>query len=174
MQKITLILTTLAAACVFSACSPKYDWRDFHSKDAPFTVLFPGLPSMQTRMIDLDGVQVNMTMTASSVDGTTFAVGSAQLTDPAMTQTALIAMKTALLKNIGAKTEEMSNEANAAVRLKPAFEVEASGTQNGIPIQLTGHFIAQDTRIYQVIVMGKAKQVSREDIDMFLDSFRLN
>lgn len=167
-------MTTLAAACAFSACSPKFDWRDYHSNDAPFTVLFPGVPATQTRMIDLDGVQVSMTMTASSVDGTTFAVGSAQLTDTAMTKTALIAMKTALLKNIGAKTEETSNEANAAVRLKPSFEIEASGMQNGAPVQLIGHFIAQDKRIYQVIVMGKEKQVSRENIDMFMDSFRLN
>jgi hypothetical protein len=169
MRKLSLpsVLTMLAAACLFSACSPKFDWRDYRSADAPYNVLFPGKPSTHTRAIDLDGLQVNMTMTAAEVDGNTFAVGSATLPDAAKAPAALVAMKTALLNNIGATATGTPASASS-------IEIEAAGMQNGKPVLLIGHFLAQDKRIYQVIVLSKDKQVSRENIDMFMGSFKLN
>jgi hypothetical protein len=169
MRKFSLpsILTVLAATCVFVACSPKFDWRDYRSADAPYNALFPGKPSTHTRSIDLDGMQVDMTMTAAEVNGNTFAVGSATLPDAAKAPAALLAMKTALINNIGGK-------ATPAVTSGNAIEVEASGMQNGKPVLLVGRFLAQDKRIYQVIVLSKEKQISRENIDMFMGSFKLN
>ncbi len=169
MRKFSLpsVLTVLAAACLFSACSPKFDWRDYRSADAPYNVLFPGKPSTHSRTIDLDGLQVDMTMTAAEVDGNTFAVGSATLPDAAKASAALVAMKTALINNIGAAATSAPATANG-------IEIEARGMQNGKPVLLVGHFLAQDKRIYQVIVLAKEKQVSRENIDMFMGSFKLN
>ena len=97
---LALFLATLAAASVLSACSPKFDWRDYRSPDAQFTALFPGKPAVLTREIDLDGKKVSLTMTASEVDGNTFAIGSAVLDSAEQAQAALPAMQTALLKNI--------------------------------------------------------------------------
>jgi hypothetical protein len=171
MRKFSLpsVLTVFAAACVFSACSPKFDWRDYRSADAPYSALFPGKPSTHTRTIDLDGLQVSMTMTASDIDGNTFAVGSATLPDAAKAPAALVAMKTALIKNIGAADQAATAPASDA-----ALDIEVGGTQNGKPVLLVGRFLAQDKRIYQVIVLAKEKQVSRENIDMFMSSFKLN
>jgi hypothetical protein len=171
MRKFSLpaVLSIVAAACLLSACSPKFDWRDYRSADAPYNVLFPGKPSTHTRAIDLDGLQVNMTMTAAEVDGNTFAVGSATLPDAAKASAALAAMKTALINNIGATATSPVATASAN-----SIEIEASGIQNGKPVLLVGHFLAQDKRIYQVIVLSKDKQVSRENIDMFMGSFKLN
>ncbi len=171
MRKFSLpaVLSIVAAACLLSACSPKFDWRDYRSADAPYNVLFPGKPSTHTRAIDLDGLQVNMTMTAAEVDGNTFAVGSATLPDAAKASAALAAMKTALINNIGATATSPVATASANT-----IEIEASGIQNGKPVLLVGHFLAQDKRIYQVIVLSKDKQVSRENIDMFMGSFKLN
>lgn len=173
MRKFSLpaVLTVFTAACVFSACSPKFDWRDYRSADAPYSALFPGKPSTHTRTIDLDGLQVSMTMTASDVDGNTFAVGSALLPDAAKVPAALVAMKTALINNIGATIKATPATAPGS---DAALEIEVSGTQNGKPVLLVGRFLAQDKRIYQVIVLSKEKQVARENIDMFMTSFKLN
>lgn len=174
-----LLLTTLLAAGVLAACSPKYDWRDYRSSDAPYAVLFPGKPASQTRTITLDGQEVSMTMTAAEVDGVSFAVGSAKLADAAKAQAALAAMKTALVNNIGAavvsdKTTTTSSGTGSPAGQQTMVEVEAKGAQNGEAMLLIGHFIAKDSRIYQVIIMGREKHVVRDTVDTFMSSFKLN
>ena len=171
------VLTAVAAACFFSACSPKFNWREFHSADASFSALFPGKPATYSRSIDLDGVPVSMTMTASEVDGATFAIGTAQLPDAAKAQAALLSMKTALINNIGAtvrseKAATAASATSASSSRKASIQVEAIGSRNGTPMLLVGRFIAQDKRIFQVIVLGKEKHLARENVDMFLDSFK--
>lgn len=173
MRKISLplILTTVLTAGVISACSPKFDWRDYRSADAPYAVLFPGKPASQTRDIDLDGQPVSMTMTAVEVDGVTFAVGSAQLPDAAKAQAGAVAMKTALVKNIGATIIVDRSVVSGG---QPMLEVEAKGVQNGEPMLLIGHFVVKDKRIYQVIIMGREKKVVRDEVETFMSSFKLN
>jgi hypothetical protein len=178
MLKIS-ISTTLAAlctACLFAACSPKYNWRDYRSPDAPYTVLFPDKPASYSRNVDLNGLNVKMTMTAAQVGDVMFAVGSAEAPDAAKAQAALTAMKTALVKNIGATItkEKAGNAASTGAELHAAIDVEASGMQKGVPMLLVGHFEERGKRIYQVIVIGSAKTVTRDNVDMFMSSFKLN
>ena len=56
-----------ALGLLLAACSPKYNWRDYASPDAPYRVMFPAKPATFTRTIDLDGMQVAMTMTAAAI-----------------------------------------------------------------------------------------------------------
>ena len=168
MKRIPLALLMAAA---LSACSPQYDWRDYRSNDAPYAVLFPGKPASQTRAIKLDDLDVNMTMTAAEVDGVVFAVGSAQLADAARTPAALEAMKTALVKNIGATVTKSASSATAG---QTVLDVEAKGSQNGESMVLIGRFIAKDTRIYQVIVMGREKNIVQDTVETWFSSFKLN
>lgn len=153
-------------------CTPKYDWREVHGADAPFSVILPAKPATFARPINLDGVQVTMAMTATEIDGVTFAVGSVQLPDAAAAQAALNKMKTALVKNINGsiKHEKLS----AKTEQVPTIDIEASGNSNGQPYLLVAHFAAKDKRAYQVIVVGREKAVSREAVDTFLTSFKLN
>ena len=169
------VLMALLAASLLTACNPKYNWRDFSSPDAPYRVMFPDKPATYTRSIDLDGMTVNMTMTAVDIDGTMFAVGSAQAPDPAKAQAALAAMKTALMRNIGAIATKEASAAAAVSGAAPqaAMDVDATGVQNGTPMRLVGHFEARGNRFYQVIVLGKQKSMSQEQIDQFMSSFKL-
>lgn len=176
---LPLILTSLLSAGVLVGCNPKYDWRDFRSGDAPYAVLFPGKPASQTRTINLDGLEVAMTMTAAEVDGVSFAVGSARLDDAGKAQAAAVAMKTALVHNIGAtivsdKTSTVSSGNGSLGGQQTTVEVEAKGVQNGEAMLLIGHFIAKDNRIYQVVIIGKEKHVVRDTVDTFMSSFKLN
>jgi len=173
MRNITspflLILACIACAVLLSACSPKYDWREVRGSDAPYVVLLPTKPATHTRSIDLDGIPVTMTMTASDVDGVTFAVGSAVLPDAAQATQALNAMKTGLLRNIRGTIRQEKASATGAV---PTFiEIEAGGAESRL---LLARFLAKENRIYQAVVIGKEKAVSREAAETFLGSFKLN
>lgn len=176
---LALFLATLAAASVLSACSPKFDWRDYRSPDAQFTALFPGKPAVLTREIDLDGKKVSLTMTASEIDGATFAIGSAVLDTTEQAQAALPAMKTALLKNINGtvrseKSASAASSTAAGSHQRSSLSVEATGTQQGKPVLLVGRFVAQDKRIFQVIILGEESRLSRDTIDTFMDSVKLD
>jgi hypothetical protein len=167
----TLVLPVLAAFAL-AACSPKYNWRDYSSADAPYSAMFPDKPATYTRSVDLDGMKVDMTMTAADIDGTIFAIGSAQAPDAAQADAAVAAMKTALVRNIGATiTSEKAAKAPAA---GTSIDIDAKGMQNGVPMRLVGHFEARGTRFYQVIVMGRDKDMPQDEVDMFMSSFKLN
>lgn len=181
MKKPSLVifLAVLAAACTLSACSPKFDWRDYRSPDAQFTALFPGKPAVLTREIDLDGKKVSLTMTASEADGSTFAIGSAVLDSAEQAQAALPAMQTALLKNINGtvrseKSVSAASSSAAGTQQRSSLSIEAGGTQQGKPVLLVGRFVAQDKRIFQIVILGEESKLSRDTIDTFMDSVKLD
>jgi hypothetical protein len=161
------ILPILAVAIAVSACSRKYDWRDYRGSDAPYSVLFPARPALQTRTVDLGGQQATMTMAAADIDGTLFAVGSAELADVAKADVAIGAMKAAMLRNIG------SSKATERTR-DGGLDVEAHGTGSGKPLQLHGRFIARGTRVFQAVVIGPDNGVDVDQVDMFLRSLKVN
>ena len=159
-----------ALGLLLAGCSPKYNWRDYASPDAPYRVMFPAKPATFTRTIDLDGMQVAMTMTAAEVDGATFAVGAAEAPDAARAQAALEAMQVALVRNIGATvtSQKATADSDRATR-----DVDASGSRNGATMHLVGHFEARGKRFYQVIAIGKADALPAEQVEQFLTSFKL-
>lgn len=162
MMMRTLPLALLLAFTL-SACSPKYDWRDYRSPDAPYTVLFPGKAAKQTRTVKLGELDVSMTMTAADIDGVVFAIGSAQLADAAQAQAALAAMQTAMVNNIGgalASSKPLDNGAR---------EIDASGKS----MRLLGRFMTRERRVYQVVVIGAPQKIEAETVETFFSSFRL-
>lgn len=175
-MRTQLLLLAVAGSTLLAACNPTYNWRDYASPDAPYRVMFPAKPATHTRSVDLNGMKVDMTMTAAEVEGVTFAVGTGVAPDPARAQAALGDMKTALVRNLGATVTRESTA--AASTGQPAaqqsrIEIEATGQANGQPMRLRGHFAAQGNRFYQVIVMGGAKAVTPEQTEQFISSFKL-
>ncbi len=171
-----LRLTLIALLFAMQACSPTYNWREVSSTDAAFSALFPAKPATHSRSINLDGIQVTMTMTAAEIDGVTFAIGSAQLSDPATVLPALNAMKTALTRNINGTVRREKSSASAANPI-PSTEIEAIGAPaagGGQPMLLMARFAAKNQRIYQVVVVGREQAVSREAAETFLTSFKLD
>jgi len=153
----------LLLALALTACSPKYDWRDYRSQEAPYSVLFPGKPAKQTRMVKLDQLEVSMNMTAADIDGVVFAIGSAQLADAAQAPAAIAAMQTAMVNNIGGTVTSSKALPGGAQ------ELDASGKT----MRLIGRFITKDRRVYQVVVIGAAQKIEAETVETFFSSFRL-
>ena len=166
------LLLPVLAACTLAACSPEYNWRDYSSPTAPYRVMFPGKPDSHTRSVDLDGLTVDMTMTATEVNGVMYAVGSAELPDAARSPAALAAMQTAMLRNIGAATTGAS-PAIAGTGAAQPIDIDASGIRNGTPTRLVAHFEARGKRVYQVIALGKASSMPAEQVKQFMSSFKL-
>ena len=167
LAHLSLMLALLAP---LAGCNPKYNWRDVHAKDTSFTILMPDKPVSVTRKVNLDTQQVDMTMTAAQVDGVSFAVGVAELSDEKSAVAALTAMKQAMLHNINGTitTESAASNANAT-------DLEATGTPaGGSSLLLLAHFEARGKRVYQAIVLGKADAVPREEAKTFLASFKAN
>lgn len=169
----------IAAIVALAGCSPKYDWREVHGTDARFVVLLPAKPATFSRPVNLNGVQVTMVMTAAEVGGVTFAVGSAELPDAGAAQLALLAMKKAMLNNIkgtiqSEKSAAAVSASGAAASGSIATDIEAAGSIGGQPARLFARFVAQDKRVYQAIVLGPEKALSRDAVDSFFTSFKLH
>ncbi|HYC41503.1 MAG TPA: hypothetical protein VEB70_00795 [Noviherbaspirillum sp.] len=168
---VSFLGKTACIACIalLAACSPKFDWREVRGSAAPFVVLLPAKPASHTRTINLDGIEVSMTMTAADVDGVMFAVGTAELPDEARAQQALAAMKTALVRNIGGSVRKETVSAPGA--LPRTINIEAAGAESRV---LFGRFVANGRHIYQVIAVGKENALPPEAVDTFLTSFKIN
>lgn len=172
-------IAALASACLLVACSPKFDWRDYRSPDASYTALFPGKPATFSRDVDIKGVKVRMSMAASEIDGATFAVANAEMADATQARAALALMKQAMLNNINGsvdqeKTASASSSNGAASHEQTSIALEAHGMKNGKPVRLVGRFVAQDKRIYQIIAIGDEKHLTRDNIDTFMTSVKVN
>lgn len=164
----------ITALFLLSACSPKYDWREVGAATAPYVIAFPSKPSSHTKKINLDGVELAMTMVAAEVDGISFAVATAELPDATQALVSLGAMKTAMLKNIsGTIKQEKTLLIPQAAHTPGAIavtEIEAKGPQH----LLYARFLAKENHAYQLIVLGPEKSITRDVVTTFFDSFKLN
>lgn len=177
MLKLKRILScaVLMSVVVLVACTPALDWREVHGKDVPFTVLLPAKPASFSRMINLEGQPVMMTMTAAEVDGVTYAVGTVVMPDAEKARVALTSMKSALVKNIAGTInfEKSSIDKDTGVI---SIEVDALGSSqansNARPMRLVAHFFAKNKQVYQVVVVGRENAVTHEALDTFFTSFK--
>lgn len=158
------------------ACTPRYDWREVRGSNAPYSVLLPAKPATLSRPINLDGIQVTMTMTAAEVDGVAFAVASAELADAAAASSALDAMQSGMLNNIGGSVRQQHSSGSGASRsidLEAGGALPAHAAADTAPL-LVARFVSRDRRVYQAIVLGPEKAVSREAVETFFSSFKID
>ncbi len=58
-----------------SACSPALDWRTVRADDLLYEALYPGKPSRAEKAVMFDGQKLTMTIEASRVENSLYAVG---------------------------------------------------------------------------------------------------
>ena len=165
---LSVLMTWLAS------CDPALNWREVRSNDAGYSALFPAKPTSFERAVNLDGLQVMMNMTAAEADGVSFAVATAIIEDEGQRTKALIAMQTAMLRNIQGEIREKKN-----VTVKggaTAIQMHATGQagQAGTPLVLFARFVMHERRVFQVIALGPKEKLSAETADTFLSSFAFN
>lgn len=170
----------LLAACLTSACSPDYNWREIRPEGDGFAVTLPGKPAVMTRSVRLDAHEVSMTMHGARVGEVAFTAAVAKLPadDAGTRERVLAAMQAGMLQNIGATGGrrqngelELKDPAGAVLARVPVVRLEASGTTQGAPVTMLAGFAAHGSRAWQWMVIGP--QPDREHAATFLDSFRL-
>ncbi len=72
LRNLFVILGLLLAV---SACSPTLDWRTVRSDDLLYEALYPGKPSRAEKAVMFDGQKLTMTIEASKVENSLYAVG---------------------------------------------------------------------------------------------------
>lgn len=165
------IVGLMLGILLLAACSPTFDWREVRGTDVPFVVLLPAKPASLARPVNIGGATVTMTMTAAEVDGVTFAVGTAEMPDAASAKAAVTSMKEALVRNINGNIQREAALAAPA----SGIEIEALGppaAQGGQARLMLARFMAQDKRVYQVLVLGPEKKLTPETAETFLASFK--
>lgn len=157
-----------------TGCNPALNWREVRSSDGSYTVLLPAKPTSFERSVDLDGLRVMMNMTAAEANGVSFAVATAVVADGSQRSSALMAMQTAMTRNIQGKITEQKT-----ITLKngaSVIQIRATGkaARKGEPLVLFARFLMHETRVFQVIALGPEDKLDAETADTFLNSFSLH
>lgn len=164
-----ILLPIISVAFFLAACSPKFDWREVRGTESPFAILLPAKPAIFSRDMVLAGVKIKMQMVAADVDGVSFAVGSAKVSDTNKISGVLDAMQQGMLKNIHAVAEK---EKSAASGLSDKDIVAYGKLANGQPVKFVGRFVSRGAWVYQIVVIGKEKALTPEVVDTFMTSFK--
>jgi len=171
MREPTLLAILLGAS--IAACTPALDWRDVRPEGSAVLLQFPCKPESQTRQAALVGEATTMTLVSCTADGLTFALVHADLADPARVTPALIAMRKALVANLGA-TESVAKPF-VLVGMTPSDEavrLRASGhTPEGEPMAEEVALFARGTHVYQAAVLGA--RLDAAAVELFFENLRL-
>ena len=170
MSSKRFLIAICLAACLsglLSACSPPFNWREYHGDNAPYTVLMPDKPASLSRQVELAGLKLTMTMNAAEVKGISFAVGSLRVSDPGQAGIVMQAMRAGLLANIRSQP--------AQVRTLADGSLSAAGSSiDGKPLKMHARFVSHGNWVYQVVVTGPEAALNQELSDNFLGSFHAN
>lgn len=176
----------VCAATLLVACSPEYDWRRVQPADGGFAAMLPARPASMTRQVALEGLAVEMSLHGARIDETSYTVGVLRLPDntPATRDKVLAALRQSMVANI-AGTESASSAVPVRVDdgagqrrgEASALQVQARGTMRKQPAVLSARLVAQEDRIWQVMVLAPESAARRagheESVALFLDGFVL-
>lgn len=165
---------------MLAACAPDYNWREIRPPGTGYLVMLPGKPASLSRPIHLDDLAVTMAMSGARVGEQSFTVGMVDLPDsqPSTRERAAVAMRTAMVRNIGGHETEIIEAvvpvvdlAGRATATQVGVRVEASGQLGDRRMQLSALFVARGNRAWQAVMIGPAPDA--EHTAVFLDSFRI-
>lgn len=167
---------TLCAAlwgALAAGCSPALDWREVRPEGSGAQALFPCKPKSHSRPVRLGGATVTMTMVACDIEGMTFALGHADIGDPAQVGAALAGLRQALADNLRTSEERaLPLTVPGATPNPQAARVWIRGAlPDGSAMTEQAGFFVRGTRVYQVAVLGVA--LDEEAVAVFFDSLRL-
>jgi hypothetical protein len=118
LRNLFIILSLLLG---LSACSPTLDWRTVRSDDLLYEALYPGKPSRAEKAMMFDGQKLTMTIEASKVENSLYAVGVINIPKD-------ISQKfdtNALIKYL--QTGMLSNLKNSSVPIEKTVTIKTAG-----------------------------------------------
>ena len=134
LRNLFIILSLLLG---LSACSPTLDWRTVRSDDLLYEALYPGKPSRAEKAMMFDGQKLTMTIEASKVENSLYAVGVINIPKD-------ISQKfdtNALIKYL--QTGMLSNLKNSSVPIEKPVTIKTAG-QSSIDLSAKEFLIQGD------------------------------
>lgn len=171
MRFVTLWRAAPVLGAVLLGCAPAMDWREVRA--GPLAATLPCRPSVYERQVQLAGVTAAWRLQACSAGGATWALGEADLADPALVTAALGQLRAAAADNTGGqRIRDEPWRVNGATPNPQSSRISVRGTRpDGRPVEHHAVVFAVGTRVVQLSVVGDA--VSDEDVDTLFGSARV-
>lgn len=146
----------LLAAGLLSGCAPALDWRQVRPDGAGLEALFPCKPDSHARQAALAGRSVHMTLHACTAGGHTYALGFADVADPAQVPAALDALRAAAAANLGGREVAQATLSVPGMTPQPgARRIRVAGQlPDGQAMVQECAFFARGTVVYQASRIG--------------------
>lgn len=163
----------LLAVTGLSACTPTLDWREVRPEGSGARALFPCRPVSHARQLALAGAPVRMTMHACSAGGVVFALGVADVGEPARVAPALAELRAAAVRNLDAAADPV--QALSVTGMTPnaqAARVRLSGRRpDGSVVHEELALFARGTTVYQATLLGPAADAAAAQ--MFVEGLKV-
>lgn len=149
-------LVALLLPALLPACSPTLDWRQVQPPGWSLVAALPCRPDTAERPVALAGPPVALAMWSCSADGHLFAIGSADLGDPARVGPALQALAAAARANLSAQPDSDLPARVPGMTPHPAArQLQLTGRRpDGQAVRAYIQVFAHGTRVYQATVLG--------------------
>lgn len=163
-----LLALPLVLVLTVPALAEDKPWKEFTSKEAGFTVLFPGKPKLSKQEV----AGTTVLQYSVETDGASYAVAYAELPAKAPEiKKVLDGARDGAVRNTKGKLVSES-EITLGKDKHPGREILVEVAENVFLRQR--FFLVDGQKMPQVIVAGKKEVVSSKDADRFLDSFKLD
>jgi hypothetical protein len=172
------LMALLFASAMLAGCSSKFEWRTITNDDGRFSVMYPGKPTLDERVLPISGKQLKMQMQAARAGGATFAVGAVQLPDddPALQHAVLELLESGLARNVGIdmKPRKIQIPLTEDGKFVDGEALAGSGKVAGRSEHrmVSARFAIRGRRVVQAVVIAD-KPIPPEQVEQFLSSFRL-
>lgn len=171
MSFVSLSRAVPALGAVLLGCTPAMDWREVRA--GPVAAALPCRPSVYERRVPLAGVSAVWRLQACSAGGATWALGEADLADPALVTAALGQLLAAAAENTaGQRLRDEPWRMSGATPNPQARRISVRGTRpDGRAVEHHAVVFAVGTQVVQLSVVGDA--VSPDDVDAMFGSARV-
>lgn len=163
------------AACVFLLAligCQQVTWEKFSSSEGAFSILMPGTPTQQVRTAKTSSGSIDAYMFLVEYRDVAYMVAYSDYPNP------MIQESTPKLILDGARDGAVANVQGKLVRESiisldkhqgRELQIESPGGK----VTVTARIFLVDRRLYQVMVLMHKDKASSEDVNKFLDSFRI-
>lgn len=177
LARRALLLPALATG-LLAGCAPALDWRLSRPEGAGMELLFPCKPNSHARPALLAGQPVRMTLYACTAAGHTYALGFADMGDPAQVAPALEGLRAAAAANLdGREVDEQPLSVPGMTPQPGARRIRVAGTlPDGQATQQEAAIFARGTMVYQASRVGPlpaAGAADGEAAETFFSSLKL-
>jgi hypothetical protein len=161
------------AGLLMLACAPALDWREVRPADSGVTLLFPCKPDGHARQVQLGPDSVRLQLHACTAAGTTWALAFADIGDPARVGPALLELRSAAARNLGASQPQvLTLEVEGATPNAASQRLQFQGRMpDGRAVTEQVAVFAKGTRVFQAIALGD--KLDAEAADSFFGSLRV-